>query len=182
MSVYLKSLRSCHQWKDHKEWCKSLFRTKFFNYIQTSPVDQAMSLLQEENHMLFTKVWMPVLAPYPASLLFDWEPAPFTRYPSKCHSQVISRTNHSQIRLQFGCDKAIEEQCIILSQLGSHRTKDFTVDGLHCKTDCVWAVAAEIGLSVQVTTCLVQESLRFPLVRLSVHKHYLLPRSFQTGR
>lgn len=25
--IYLKSLPSCHQWKYHKEWCKSLFRT-----------------------------------------------------------------------------------------------------------------------------------------------------------
>lgn len=79
---------------------------------------------------------MPLLVPYPASLVSGWEPAPITRYPSKCHMQAISWTNMPQFGLQFGCDKGIEEQHIMSSQLDSPKTNGFTVDGLHFKTGC----------------------------------------------
>lgn len=41
-----------------------------------------------------------------------------------------------QFGLQFGCDKGIEEQHIMSSQLDSPKTNGFTVDGLHFKTGC----------------------------------------------
>jgi len=38
--------------------------------------------------------------------------------------------------MEFCYGKGIEEQCIIPSQLGSPKTKGFTVGGVHCKTGC----------------------------------------------
>lgn len=116
--------------------------------------------------------WMPVLVPYSASLVSGWEPAPITRYPLKCHMQAISWTNTHQIRLQFGCDKGIEEQHIISSQLGSAHPEQKAPQWMGCISK---QAVAEMGLGVQVTT------LFLPLPRLLVHKHSLLCRSFQTG-
>lgn len=112
--------------------------------------------------------------PYPAALLSGWEPAPFTRCPWKCHMQAISWTNIPQIRLQFGCDKGVEEQCIIPSQLGSPRTKTLQ-NRLRLSSCC------RDGSGCARNHLLVQVSLCFPSLRLLVHKHPLLHRSFQRG-